>query len=90
MSDYLIVKVESKRPDYWNRWHGRVTGKKCEIECLWLGKRAEFKIFGLKPWSEFTRFHTSPVCNATVKDGLLYIYTRNSVYVLEEVDGREN
>lgn len=90
MKEYIIESVESKRPDYWNRWHKRIMGKRCVITCLWLGESAVFRIEGLVPWASSTMFTTSPVEEATVKEGKLYIYTRNSVYVLEEVDGREN
>lgn len=84
MSKYVIVSVESKRPGHVNKWHERVTGKRCVVACLMLGWSATFRIEGLSPVASSTMFHTSPVVNVTAKDGVLTIETVNSVYMLKE------
>ena len=85
MSKYRIVSVRSKR-ERENKWHRVVTGKLCVIESLEWGEMAWLRIWGISPWEETTRFHTSSVLKTTEKDGVLTIDTVNSVYTLEMVN----
>ncbi len=79
---YRIESVESKRPGHVNKWHKRVTGKRCTIECLMINWSATFRIEGLSPVSMSSLFYTSPVVKSWEKDDMLTIETVNSVYTL--------
>lgn len=86
MKKFRIESVESKRPDKPNRWHKRVTGKLCTIECLRVNWSATLRIAGLSPVASSTMFYTSTVVDANLNDDVLTIETVNSVYTLRMVD----
>lgn len=82
---YRITGVESKRPGKVNKYHSRITGKRCGIEYLGRGSMCWLWIEGMRDCETYTRFHTSTVWDTRGEDGVLTIETENSVYTLERI-----
>lgn len=83
---YQITGIENKRPDKQNRYHERILGKRCGIECLERGPMCWLWVEGYRDYESYTRFHTSPVMETKSDSGTLVIETVNSVYTLTMVD----
>lgn len=83
---YRITSVESKRPGKVNKYHARITGKRCGIEYLTRQTVCWLWIEGLRECEEYTRFHTTPVLEIRGDDGVLTIETGNSVYTLTRIE----
>ena len=87
---YQIVDIENKRPEKPNRYHKRITGKRCGIECLERGAKCWLWIEGYLDYESYTRFHTSTVMDTGGDPGTLVIETEHSVYTLVMIDCEED
>lgn len=79
---YRITNIFNKRPEKPNRYHERLVGKRCGIECLERGAMCWLWIEGFRDGESYTHFHTSPVWETTPFPGGTVIETVNSVYTL--------
>ena len=84
---YRITGAESKRPEKPNKYHHRMTGKRCGIEYLGRGSMCYLWIEGLQEWEEYSRFYTTTVMDIRGEDGVMTIETENSVYTLTREEG---
>lgn len=83
---YRITGAESKRPGKVNKYHARMTGKRCAIEYLARQTVCWLWIEGLLEYEEYTHYHTTPVIEIRGEDGVLTIETENSIYTLTKED----
>lgn len=83
---YLIESIESKDESRPNMWHSKCIGKRCVVECLWVGCGVRLWIEGfLGDFDKWSSFRTSKMLAAKEQDEYLYIETLNSVYVLRRL-----
>lgn len=80
--DWVVQSVEGKNPEKRNRWHPRVTGKRCGIENLELGRNGRIWVEGLVEWEDYSPYITTPVLNLECVNDILTVETENSVYTL--------
>lgn len=93
--DFVISKIENKRPEKPNKYHERILGKRCGIEYLGPGSYCWLWIEGFRDYESYTRFHTSSVWGTKPFPGGTVIETAHSFYTLtlieeEASDGEEN
>lgn len=73
---YIIAEIVPKRPDYRNKYHGRMIGVPCRILCLEQGRSALFDC-------DDGYYRTSPVVKFVGQPGDTIVFeTENSVYTL--------
>jgi hypothetical protein len=88
--DFVISKIENKRPEKPNKYHERILGKRCGIEYLGPGSYCWLWIEGFRDYESYTRFHTSPVWGTKPFPGGTVIETAHSVYTLTLIGEEEN
>lgn len=91
--DHIIKSVTSKREDYINRYHTKITGAKCAVGLMEIGYKGGLliDIFNMEDTPYRHWYYTSPVESVGSNgDGDLVIETMNSTYILTPIKGGDS